>query len=121
MKRLLIAVVLLAASITLCAVCTHTLSRHTDRLISELDRLAVFEDSGTLQKAATDFAKQFQKASDVFSLFLPDERLHDVCESAALLPSLTHDTAAFREEVARCRHLLGELQKGERLSFENIL
>ena len=121
MKRLLIAVVLSVLTATLCVMCTCTLTQRCTHLTRELDELVLINDSDTLYRAATDFADHFQKATDIFPLFLPHDRVEAVVESAVLLPSLTHDTSAFLAEVTRCRYLLCELMESERLSLKNLL
>lgn len=125
MKRLIIAVVLLALTAGLCAAGQQLLEKRTDRLLTVLDELEYACRSGDSDAAVTiaaRFAEDFPQETHLLPLFLPHATLEAAAESAAVLPALAatdfNDTLA---EIARCRSRLEELRNAERLTMENIL
>ncbi len=126
MKRLLIAVALLAAVITACVWTTRTLQRNTDYLIQSLDEMQTAFEKGDIDSArrqAEHFAAEFPRRTRTFSFFLQHGDIIQIEEIAASLPVMlkTGDENHFPSEIARCRLQLEKLNDLELPLWENIL
>lgn len=125
MKRLLVAVVLLAFTVALCVGGQITVERRVERLLSALDDAAVvYRTSGAdaARPYVDHLLTRVGKETELLPLFLPHEPVDAAAESLCLLPALLNgDEAVFEAEVARCRERLEQLRESERLSVENLL
>ncbi len=124
MKRLLIAVVLLALTLLLCIAPNFLLEHSTARLLYALEQAERALQHGDRDSAATAvdaFCRDFERDSRRLPLFFPHEKLDAIEESASLLPLLTQqDTAHLAEELSRCRYRVEHLRQSERLTLANI-
>lgn len=125
MKRLLVAVVLLAFTVALCIGSQVTVERRVERLLSALDDVAVvYRTSGAevARPYVDHLLARMERESALLPLFLPHEPVDAAAESLCLLPALLDgDKAAFEAELARCRERLEQIREGERLTMKNLL
>lgn len=125
MKRLLIAVALLALTAGLCIGGQITLERRVERLLNALEDVEVVYLADGAQAAhpyVTHLLARIDEETRLLPLFLPHDRVDAVAESACPLPALLDgDAAAFTAQLLCCRDRLEQLQESERLSAENLL
>ena len=126
MKRIYIALVLLAAVAALCVVAHGYQHRQTDRM---LDILADIEetyrrgDSHHAEQMAQDFAAEYRRVSDWVSCYVAHGELRESRETAALLPTLiaNGDADTLYTEIARLRAQLEYIRQVDDAILRNIL
>lgn len=126
MKRLYIAVALLAAVVAAC-VLTHRYQHHQmDRMTDTLDRIEAAYRNGDTDQAmamAEDFSAAYQRVSDRISCYVAHSELRESKETAAILPVLLQereDEELYRE-IARLRSQLCYLRQVDDPLLQNIL
>ena len=122
MKRIFIAVGLLAAVAGLCVLCRMTLNRQTDTLLRELDgvqQALEADDSALAVARAEAFAEEIEEHIRSFPLFLRHSELVFLEDAAAQLPALP--VADMPAAVARIQWQLKHLVDMERLTLENLI
>lgn len=126
MKRLYVAVALLATVVTAC-VATHLyLHRQVDRMVHTLDCIEGLYRSGDTEGAvriAEDFASEYRRVSDHISCYVAHGELRESRETAALLPALLreHSEEELSMEMARLRSQLLYLRQVDDPILQNIL
>lgn len=124
MKRIPVALVLLAVTVGLCVGPHWFLERSTTRMARELHRASEAHTAGdddTVIAAINAFCDAFYEANDLLPLFYPHEKMDAIEESAALLPLLAEKKAAhLAEELARCEYRVQHLKDSERLTLTNL-
>ena len=124
MKRLYIAVALLAAVAALCLFSHRYQHRQIDRMLDALDRietLARDRDENAVA-VAEEFAAEYRRVSDHISCYVPHGELRDSRETAAILPSLLKENETdVYTEIARLRSQLRYLQQVDDPLLRNIL
>ena len=126
MKRIRIALVLLAVVILLCVVTQQYQHRRIDRLLTELDRLEETYRRGDREQAAQiahHFADLYSKVSNVMDCYIAYDDLAESQETAAILPSLLHRSGEEElfMELERLREQLRYLQRVDDPLLRNIL
>lgn len=126
MKRLYVAVVLLAAVIMLCVV-TH-LYQHgeIDDMLAALDGIETTARRGDMAAAlsqAEAFAADYQRVSDRVSCYVSHSELRESRETAALLPALLEqgDSEELYMEIFRLRSQLLYIRQVDDPILRNIL
>ena len=125
MKRLWLALFLLAVATGLCVTSQRYLHRQTGALLSTLTALEDSYRAGDMA-AATDWAarlaEEYPRRMGLMDCFVAHSDLADSRETAALLPSILEQD--HREELlmetARLREQLRHLQGIDRPTFRNI-
>lgn len=126
MKRLYIAVVLLAAVVALCVLTHRYLHREIDRMLTTLEEIETAARRGdtdqALAKAAT-FAADYQQVSDWISCYVPHGELRESKETAALLPALLEKGVSeeLYMEIYRLRTQLATIRQVDDPILRNIL
>lgn len=126
MKRLRIAVILLAGVAVLCTVNHLAHHRRIDRVMSALDRieeLAREGDTPLALQTAEAFAREYQTVGDRISFYVAHSELRESRETAAMLPTLLRqgsDDELYRE-IARLREQLRNLRQVDDPLLRNIL
>ena len=124
MKRLWIAIALLAFTAVLCTGPNRLLEHSTARLLHSLDSADTAVRQNDLPAAAeaiTAFCRDFEQDNRLLPLFFPHEKLDAIEESTVLLSRVVQqDAAHLAEELARCRWHVEHLRQSERLTLTNI-
>lgn len=124
MKRLLIAVALLALTVLLCGGPLWYLEHSTADMLRTLDTAEVAlqrGDDAALGDAVSALNADFKRANRILPMFFSHAKTDDIEESVTLLATLTHEQAALlAEELTRCRYRIDHLRQSERLTFSNI-
>ena len=125
MKRLYIALCLLAAVMAVC-VCSHRYQhRQIDHMLSRLDQIEASARSGDSHavQMAEAFAADYGKISNRISCYVPHGELRESHETAALLPTLLREDNRDElwVELARLRSQLKYIQQLDDPSLQNIL
>ena len=126
MKRILIALALLAAVAALCITCQITLTQQTRALIRQIDTIQTHYDAGDLPSSraeTTRYAEEAAHHTRWFPLFLRHAELISIEETATQLTAILEagDDKRFPAELARCRRQLTCLLEMERPTWENLL
>ena len=126
MRRIYIALALLAAVAALC-IGTHLyLHAQADRMLTALDDIEAAYRKGdveTAQAQAQDFATEYRRVSDWVSCYVAHSELRESRETAALLPSLiaNGDRNGLYMEIARLRAQLEYIRQVDDPILRNIL
>lgn len=126
MKRLYVAVALLAAVVALCVYTSLYQNRRTDRLLDTLDRIETHCRLGDKEAAVAEaaaFATEYQRVSRWMRCYIPHSELQESRETAATLPNLLQksDRAEIWFELARLREQLEDLRQVDSPTLWNIL
>ena len=126
MKRLYIALLLLAAVIGACVLSHRYLHRQTDRMLDTLQRMEELYRNGDTSSATTlaeQFADDYLRVSDRISCYIAHNELRESRETAALLPTLlrTGGEEELWMELARLRSQLQYLRQVDDPLLRNIL
>ena len=126
MKRLYIAVALLAAVTALCVLSHRYQHRQIDRMLTQLDGIEALYRSGdtaAATQAAQDFSVEYRRVSDWISCYVAHGELRESRETAALLATLIGDDDAdeLYMEIARLREQLRYLRQVDDPLLRNIL
>ena len=124
MKRLYIAVALLAAVAALCLFSHRYQHRQIDRMLDALDRIETLARDGdeNAVTVAEEFAAEYRRVSDRISCYVPHGELRESRETAAILPALLKESEAdVYTEIARLRSQLRYLQQVDDPLLRNIL
>ncbi len=126
MKRLWLAIGILAAIVTLCLSSILYQQRQTSKLLEQLDSVITAFDNRQTDHAyalAVVMKNDYQHHERLFSCFMAHDDLVECRESLALLPSLLRDGNAeeFHIESVRCRIHLQHLSDSELPTLQNIL
>lgn len=126
MKRMAAAIILLTASIGLCAagssVTANLTNQLTDTLVSAR-KAALNNDRAAAYRLSLQASKDWGNAHQVLCTFQPHSRLETVDQTLAALPDLAQDDnlKQFASECARGEMLARNLQEGEFPLIQNIL
>ena len=126
MKRIYIAVALLAAVVALC-VLTHRYQHHEiDRMLATLEDIETAARRGDTDHAidrATAFAADYQRVSDWISCYVPHGELRESKETAAILPALLEKGVSeeLYMEIFRLRTQLATIRQVDDPILRNIL
>lgn len=126
MKRLYIALVLLAAVTAVCLSSHVYLHRQLDRMLTYIDRIEAAASGGDTHHAlqlAEEFATTYQRISNRISCYVPHGELTESRETAALLSALLRQGNADElwMELARLRSQLRYIQQVDDPILQNIL
>lgn len=126
MKRLYIALALLAAVATVCVGGHWYQHRQINQMLNRLDQIETAARNGDTDHAAQlaeAFAADYRKISDRISCYVPHGELRESRETAALLPSLLRQNSRDElwMELARLRSQLKYIQQVDDPSLQNIL
>ena len=126
MKRIYIALALLAAVAALCVGAHLYLHAQTDRMLTALDGIEAAYRKGDVaaaQKQAQDFATEYRRVSDWVSCYVAHSELRESRETAALLPALiaNGDRNGLYMEMARLRAQLEYIRQVDDPILRNIL
>ena len=124
MKRLYIAVALLAAVAALCLFSHRYQHRQIDRMLDALDRIETLARDGDKDavSVAEEFAAAYRRVSDRISCYVPHGELRESRETAAILPALLEENQAdVYAEIDRLRSQLRYLQQVDDPLLRNIL
>ena len=126
MKRLYVAVALLAAVIALCVLTHRYQHREIDRMLAALENIEIAARRGDVDQAltqATAFAADYQQVSDWISCYVPHGELRESKETAAILPALLEQGVSeeLYMEIYRLRTQLATIQKVDDPILRNIL
>ena len=126
MKRIYIALALLAAVAVLCVGAHLYLHTQTDRMLTALDSIETAYCKGDVaaaHKQAQEFATEYRRISDWISCYVAHGELRESRETAALLPSLiaNGDRNGLYMEMARLRAQLEYIRQVDDAILRNIL
>lgn len=126
MKRIYIALALLAAVAALCVGAHLYLHAQADRMLTALDDIEENYRKGDVASAqaqAQDFAAEYRRVSDWVSCYVAHGELRESRETAALLPSLiaNGDRNGLYMEIARLRAQLEYIRQVDDAILRNIL
>lgn len=126
MKRLYIAITLLAAVVAACVLAHIYQHRQMDRMIDTLDRIEVLYRSGDTETAvamAEDFAAAYQRICDRVSCYVAHNELRESRETAAILPTLLKEDGKeeLYMEMTRLRAQLIYVRQVDDPLLQNIL
>ena len=126
MKRIYIALALLAAVAALCVGAHRYQHRQTDRMLDALTQVEEayrLGDNYRAQQLAQDFAAAYRRVSDWVSCYVAHGELRESRETAALLPTLVanSDANALYMEIARLRAQLEYIRQVDDAILRNIL
>lgn len=126
MKRLYVALVLLAAVVALCVLTHCYLHNETDRMLTALDRIETAARRGDTDHAldqATAFAADYQRISDWISCYVSHSELRESKETAAILPALLEKGVSeeLYMEIFRLRCQLITIRQVDDPTLRNIL
>lgn len=126
MKRIYIALALLAAVAALCVGAHLYLHAQTDRMLTALEDIEEAHrigDSDRAEQMARDFAAAYRRVSDWVSCYVAHGELRESRETAALLPTLVAngDATALYMEIARLRAQLEYIRQVDDAILRNIL
>ena len=126
MKRLRIAVILLAGVAALCVITHLTHHRRIDRIMGQLDHIEELARGGNTEDAihmATAFSEEYRKVSDLVSHYVAHSELRESRETAAMLPTLLQQGSEdeLYMEIARLREHLRSLRQVDDPLLRNIL
>ena len=126
MKRLYVAVALLAAVISLCVLTHRYQHREIDRMLAALENIETAVRRGDVDHAltqATVFAADYQQVSDWISCYVPHGELRESKETAAILPALLEQGASeeLYMEIYRLRTQLATIRQVDDPILRNIL
>lgn len=125
MKRLWIAIGILAVVLSLCIAALVYQRRQVFILIAHLENVIAAYENGMAEEAyllAVDLMHEYDERTRLFPYFLNHNDLTGCRESVVLLPSILRDGDAqeFRMESARCRAQLEFLLSIETPTAQNI-
>lgn len=126
MKRLYIALSLLAAVAAVCVGSHRYQHRQIDRMLHRLEQIETAARNGDTDHAAQlaeTFSADYRKISDCISCYVPHGELRESRETAALLPSLLRQSNQDElwMELARLRSQFKYIQQVDDPSLQNIL
>ncbi len=126
MKRLWLAVGVLVAAISLCAVTQRYQHVQIDALSAQLDLLeTAVRTDGTENTVglAQQFLAEYEQRTRLFPCFMSHNDLSGCYETVAALPTLleTGHTEEVYQEISRCRAQLKRLREVEAPSLQNVL
>lgn len=126
MKRLWIAVGLLAVAVGLCVTATLYQHRQIDRMLGTLDRLETAYtagDSAEAHRLAEQLATDYEATGQVLYCFIAHKELADSQETVAVLPALLRQGGEeeLRMEIARLREQFRYLRDVDDPTVWNIL
>lgn len=126
MKRIRIAVVLLAMVLGLCVTTRQYQHRRVGELLDTLERIEEACRIGDTDAAATlaeEFAATFDRVCNVMDCYVAHDDLAESRETAALLPSLLRQGGEeeLSMELHRLREQLNHLRSIDDLLLRNIL
>ena len=126
MKRVSIAIALLAFVIALSIGVLFLQDHVTDRLINACNELVTIYQSGDVEQCrekAQALSDNMEKEMRWFPFFLAHDRMESIFQQAGALPYLVNDDdpADFFSALATIRVQLGVLRDSERPTPENIL
>ena len=126
MKRIYIALALLAAVAALCVGAHLYLHAQADRMLTALDDIEETYRKGDVASAqaqAQDFAAAYRRVSDWVSCYVAHGELRESRETAALLPTLVanNDRNGLYMEIARLRAQLEYIRQVDDAILRNIL
>lgn len=126
MKRLYIALGLLAAVAALCVGAHLYLHSQTDRMLNTLNAIedaARRGDTATAIDTAHRFAAEYRQVSDRISCYVAHSELRESRETAALLPTLLEDEnwEELYMEIARLRSQMEYIRQVDDPLLRNIL
>lgn len=126
MKRLYIALALLAAVAAVCVGSHRYQHRQIDRMLNRLQQIETAVRNGDIPLAtayAEDFAATYRQVSDRISCYVPHGELRESRETASLLPTLVrrYNEEELWMELARLRAQLLYLRQVDDPLLQNIL
>lgn len=126
MKRLWIAVALLAVAVGLCTVTTLYQHRQIDQLTANLDRLESAYTAGDMAQAerlAKQVVADYTAVGKILYCFVAHSDLADSQETVAMLPALLQQGGEeeLKMELARLREQLAYLRGVDDPTIGNIL
>ena len=126
MKRIYIALALLAAVAALCVGSHLYLHAQTERMLTALNAIEDAYGKGDAEAAkrqAQDFAAAYRRVSDWVSCYVAHGELRESRETAALLPTLVanNDRNGLYMEIARLRAQLEYIRQVDDPILRNIL
>lgn len=124
MKRIYVALAMLAAVVALC-IATHRYQHvQIQRMVDTLDQIeAAYRRGEDTTRAAEQFAEEYQRMSRWISCYVAHSELKESQETAALLPTLMQgrNTDDVLEEITRLRSQLLHLTQVDDPLLWNIL
>ena len=126
MKRIYVALALLAAVILLCFLAHRYQHSEIDRMLTALDGIETAARRGDTADAlsqAERFAADYQRVSDWISCYVSHSELRESRETAALLPALLEkgDSEELYMEIFRLRSQLATIRQVDDPILHNIL
>lgn len=126
MKRLYIALLLLAAVVAVCVFSHSYLHQQVDRMLSHLDSIEALARAGDTDHAAQqaeEFSSTYLRVCDRISCYVAHSELQASRETAALLPTLLRrqNEDELWMELARLRSQLRYIQRVDDPNLQNIL
>ena len=126
MKRMWIAIGLVAAVIATCCYCLFTLSKLKDEFLLELDRLYSLNAAGDNEKtaeAAKELTDLWLQKLHIFCRIVRHTQLDHVTLAIARFESLARygENGELAAEIDRCKILLDDIWDSERPLIRNIL
>lgn len=124
MKRITVALSLLAIIGVLCGVTLSAQRRAVDDLLDDIDAIQQTfpaDEKETLRQTR-QLVEDFRTKTRFFPLFMHHSDLSKIEETAVMLPVMleTGEEEHFQAELARCRNMLEKLAELEIPTLENI-
>ena len=126
MKRLIIAVIILAGVAVVSILSLNVQLSNTEYLLGELGELQQAYDEGNRELCltlSTEFVKTFESRTRIFPLFMRHADIGAIRESVAPLPVMLRegDDGHFAAQLEICRIQLETLYESETPTLQNIL
>lgn len=126
MKRLYIALVLIALSVFICVFSSKAVEKSSLQMCNELENIGALIAEGQLAKAETELqrAEKLQKKTEgLFSFIVDADKIEQLNVGFSMISAHLKDNNKEHalERLRECVLLLEEIKENEKLSIKNIM
>lgn len=126
MKRLYIALLLIAAAVFICIFSGKAVEKSSSQMRNELEGIGslIYEGKATEAETALEKTKEAWKRSEtLFSFIVDADKIEEMSVGFSMIIAHLKDgnTEHALERLRECVLLLGEITENERLSVKNIM
>ena len=123
MKRLAVALILLALLLSVSGYSLWNVFDQTKTLIHSAEQLRQLPFSGSLEESSTAFLRQWERTENQLVLYVNHEKLERISQTAAQLPALARygDYSSFYSQVDLLLCQLEGLRENALPNYRNLL
>ena len=126
MKRLYIAISLIAAAVFICAFSSRTVEKSASQMQRELEAIGslIYEDkTGEAERSLEKTKQTWKKSETLFSFIVDADKIEEMSVGFSMIIAHLKDGNKEHalERLRECELLLGEITENEKLSVKNIM